>query len=265
MFSIRYLKAMFFSVVAYRVKDCVEIIESTFPNHTAHFKGDKGNAHFSGMVVDKVGKEAFFVERGTGGDNGIAEAIAWYHDLMIAKTGPDGVGDGAQHHANETFEWFKSHFYNYNTWTTCGHSMGNMAAQALIYLMCNERSKANNQRFLCYGFSGTPVFKGPAVSKINALLQERNCRGEKLLDIYRTTVPGDPLGSDIFRSKLGGVDVGENVFIPDIIHQRIGPAEAINHSPSILIASIARQMDYDRDFDPVKRYIIAEAARYCIN
>lgn len=256
MFSIGYLKAWFFSAVAYDEDNCVEIIESAFPNHTAHFEGTKGSAHFYGMVVDKVNRTAYLVCRGTDGKNLLAKTYAWYKNIETAHAGPDGVGDGAQDIGNDVFDRFKSRLYDYPCWIHTGHSWGGMACQRTAQLNC--RHGGEDQHVLCYPFAAPSIFKEPAGAEMTGYINGG------VLTLERTYVPGDPLGSVSIAKNLGAEEVGERIILPDPIMQKVGPIDILCHSPRIYTAMVAMRM-MESDIVGEKRYILNETFKRCTN
>lgn len=254
------LKSMFFSFLSYKEDKIQDYIHEFFPNHTTHFIKSPDGSYFYGLVTDEKNNIAYLVKRGTDGDTKIGNLHSWLHDFNIS-VGNDGMHNGFQKLANESFDRFKDRLVNYKTVICCGHSQGAGTAQIDAKLCCENLSK--DKKIKCIIFAAPPagnkVFTNIMKSYIKTKQLEVTCIG----------MPGDPITSSLLRNPkiqmLDGSDIVDTTFLQDLIIFKIGPFDTVNHSCKMYCAGKLMQMAIDKTYSKEDFEFVGEIFKRCEN
>ena len=232
-----------FAFLSYRTDDMLEKIIGIRGGEASYFRckfesRENGALKF-GYVIDEIYKICYLIGRGTAGDTKSANAKSWLkYDLNLV-CGEDGEHNGFQNAGNQFFEWLKSEgvLEQYQVFVTGSHSQGSGYMQRVLLLLSRHypTRKVEANLFAC-----PPYFKRGHELELSGFLQSSHCP----MTVTRFEQPGDPITTDLLRddnSPFGWrnwVDIGNKYELPDLALQKLGPAEAINHSCRFQVASM---------------------------
>lgn len=242
MITLNAAKAFCFAALSYLKEDMVEAILGLHDGLECNFESREDGALKFGYVIDKAKNQLFFVGRGTGGDTKAANRVSWLKYDFNALTGEDGEHNGFQNAGNQFFEWLKAEGVLSDPFSivTGSHSQGSGYMQRMLLLMSRHYS---TRRVDAHLFACPPYFKKGHELELSAFIQSPHSP----MTITRYVQPGDPIDMELLRgSVLGGVDIGTEYVLPDLIKQGIGIAEAINHSCTLQCAGLTIEHNLNR-------------------
>ncbi len=221
------------AALSYDEDNIIDNIKELFPKFKPHFKANNEHkSHFYGVVIDEENKRCFVVSRGTDGDKTLRGNLAsWSYNANII-AGPDGVHNGFQKLGNDVInnQEFKNYFYKYNNRViACGHSQGSGCSQYILCLLAENFPSVKEIKG--YVFAAPPSGNQIFANRFKALEES----GRISLDRYVTN--RDPITSKFLRNTdsllLNGVDVGNEIILPEMIKYDLKLANVLNHSTAI--------------------------------
>lgn len=221
------------SALSYDEDNIVSNVYDFLPHVKCRFRKTKNGDHFYGIVVDDKTGKFWIVNRGTDGDNFYGKFKSWCRNLRVLTSG-DGIQNGFQDAGDRIIEEYKNIICNYDAGFVCGHSQGAGVAQ---YQLCLLTENFPNVKTI-HGdvFAAPPTFNKIGFERFKKCLRT----GKMSLDRY--VVSGDPIDSGFFRNKnsliFNGVDVGNEILLPEIIGYDLKVANVIKHSPRIYNAGL---------------------------
>ena len=237
-----------FTFLSYRRSDILEKMTGLRDGLKCKFESREDGALKFGYVIDEVYDFLYLIARGTDGDTLTANAKSWIkYDLNLC-TGEDGEHNGFQNAGNQYFDWLKAEgvLDGYRVFVTGSHSQSSGYMQRVLLLLSRHYpNRAVNANLLAC----PPYFKRGHEIELSGFLQSPHCP----MSVTRFEQPGDPITTDLLRDDdspggwRNGVDIGDRYELPDLALQRLGPAEAINHScrfqAASMIVDVARRIE----------------------
>lgn len=211
------------SALAYDENRMVDHVQKLFPSFKTHCWSHDNGSHFHGVTIDPRIR-IWHWHRGTDGYDTLGKLESWFNNFCVG-TGKDGTHNGMDRLAHHAFDDAKYYLEKYDYIYECGHSQGGGVAPLDACLCVENLTPKHVHADL---FSAPPCVTPTGAKRINMYIHNG------MLSCNRYVMPGDPIASQALRMQrlplLNGEDVGEEVILPDLFVQRIGPGELLNHS-----------------------------------
>jgi hypothetical protein len=208
------VQAWAFASLIYRKEDFITLVRSLFRSYTVRQWSSKHGSMAGAIVYDWDHDQAFFVARGTDGDDILGSIRSWLYDLQVAKN-KDGGHSGFASVSRQMMRSLPVGRTPRNVYFT-GTSMGAAVSVHNAFSYFKKNTQSANIRFI--SFSGPPPGDEHFAELVNNYLQDP--KGDAHFSGRLYVMPQDPVSSKKLRRQnsvfLDGVDIGELVLLPDI-------------------------------------------------
>ncbi|MDD5009029.1 MAG: hypothetical protein PHC68_11610 [Syntrophorhabdaceae bacterium] len=268
--SITTARAAVLAFLSYRTSDMAEKITGLREGIKCKFESLENGALKFGYVIDELYNLLYLIGRGTAGNTPMANLVSWgKYDLRLT-TGEDGEHNGFQDAGNQYFEWLKAEgvLDRFHGYVTGSHSQGSGYMQRVLLLLSRHYPTRIVDAHL---YAAPPYFKKGHELELSGFLQSPHCP----MTVTRYVQPGDPIDAAFLRDESSGwrngVDIGNEYTLPDLAIQKLGPAEAINHScrfqvTAMIVDVVRRFNEYESSDEAIE---VLKTLRYgfdnCIN